>query len=288
MHSYLRAIGFSQINKKQLDELIYEATRRPDAHEVSVDSEGNEFVELSMEVCRGVGVSLRGIYDENDEFCMDYYFPYCKGDISSTNSELEIVRQSDRESYQGVADEARLGVNLIFYLQNAIEYLQKGRKGILSDREYRTFLTGLSLEGKILMPIAQPVLNRTNKKSEDRANLVAAAREGDEEAIESLTLDDMDTYSMISRRITSEDLYSIVSTSFMPYGIESDKYYIVADILEFHKMVNCVTMEELYQMHLRSNDLEFSICMNAKDLLGEPEVGRRFKGSIWLQGAVEF
>ncbi len=39
-----------------------------------------------------------------------------------------------------------------------------------------------------------------------------AARKGDEEAIESLTLEDMDTYSMISQRIQEEDLFTVIDT----------------------------------------------------------------------------
>lgn len=41
----------------------------------------------------------------------------------------------------------------------------------------------------------------------NRSNLIAAARDGDEEAMESLTMEDMDTYSMISQRIATEDLF---------------------------------------------------------------------------------
>ena len=41
-------------------------------------------------------------------------------------------------------------------------------------------------------------------------------------------------------------------------------------------------------MNLDCNDLNFDICINKKDLLGEPEVGRRFKGVVWLQGCVNF
>ena len=77
---------------------------------------------------------------------------------------------------------------------------------------------------------------------------MAAAREGDEEAMESLTLEDIDTYSMISKRIMTEDILSIVDTYFMPYGIDlledphldvdlkvqygcKDKYIIIYDKL---------------------------------------------------------
>lgn len=290
MHSYLQAIGFSNITKEELDQLIYETIRKPDSHEVALDSDGNEFVEMDFEVCEHVGIAIRGVYDINDNFKVDYYYPYCKSDVLSTNGELDIIKQSDKESYQGFCDEIRLGVNLIFYLQNTIEYLQKekGKRGYDGERFYRTYMTGLSLEGKILLPIAEPTIKKTNKKTTDRASLMAAAREGDENAIESLTLEDMDTYSMISKRVVKEDIYSIVRTTFMPYGIESDKFSVIGEIKEFHKLTNYVTMEELYVMHLESNDIEFNVCINEKDLLGIPEIGRRFKGNIWMQGTVEF
>ena len=36
------------------------------------------------------------------------------------------------------------------------------------------------------------------------------------------------------------------------------------------------------------NDVIMPIVLNKKDLYGEPAVGRRFKGTIWTQGFVEF
>ena len=41
-------------------------------------------------------------------------------------------------------------------------------------------------------------------------------------------------------------------------------------------------------MTLECNDMYVDICVNAKDLLGVPEIGRRFKGNIWLQGQLNF
>ena len=49
--------------------------------------------------------------------------------------------------------------------------------------------------------------------------MIAAARQGDAEAIESLTLEDIDTYAAVNQRILKEDLFSIVDTLFMPYGL---------------------------------------------------------------------
>ena len=53
-----------------------------------------------------------------------------------------------------------------------------------------------------------------------RSQLMSAAKNGDQDAIESLTIEDMDLYSMVSRRVYKEDVFSIVDTFFMPYARE--------------------------------------------------------------------
>ena len=115
---------------------------------------------------------------------------------------------------------------------------------------------------------------------------MAEAREGNEDAIESLTLEDMDTYSMLSKRIKKEDLFSIVNSTFMPYGIESDQYCVIGEIIDLKETFNFYTKEKIYVMKIECNDMIFNVTINEKDLLGEPAVGRRFKGSIWMQGTV--
>ena len=72
----------------------------------------------------------------------------------------------------------------------------------------------------------------------------------------------------------------------MPYGIESDQYSILGEIIEVEEVCNSITNERLYSMEVECNDLHFRVLINQEDLLGEPVVGRRFKGSIWMQGTV--
>ena len=118
--------------------------------------------------------------------------------------------------------------------------------------------------------------------------MIAKARMGDEEAIEKLTLEDIDMYSMVSQRLLQEDVFSIVDTFFMPYGMECDQYQILGIIKQVNKVKNLYTGEAIYQMDLECNEMDFNVCINQKDLLGEPEAGRRFKGVIWLQGYINF
>ena len=51
------------------------------------------------------------------------------------------------------------------------------------------------------MILLKKVKNKNDNGTMDRSSLVAAARNGDEDAIENLTLEDMDTYSILSKRI---------------------------------------------------------------------------------------
>ena len=131
-------------------------------------------------------------------------------------------------------------------------------------------------------------IERDHQVTRKREQLIHEARNGNEEAMENLTMEDMDTYSMISRRIANEDIFSIVDSYFMPYGMECDRYNVMGEIEELVETKNELTGEKLYQMTINCNELQFDICMNKQDLMGEPQVGRRFKGVIWLQGNLNF
>lgn len=289
MHNYLRSIGFKNlVKKKDLDVLINDIIKNPDNKMITEDAEGNVFAELSKEYGEAIGITVCGEYIE-EKFQMDYYYPYFIGSGITTEEKVEVERHSDREAYAGVCDELRIGVTLIFYLQNVIEYLQE--TGSLARRiPVNTTLSALSTSGKIVFSIYK---NESQIKSgenynQKRSHLIAAARDGDEEAIENLTLEDIDTYSMISKRVMKEDILSIVDTYFMPYGIESDQYSIMGEILNFDTVENNITSEKSYIMTIESNNLIFDVCINQDDLLGEPAIGRRFKGNIWMQGRINY
>ena len=89
-------------------------------------------------------------------------------------------------------------------------------------------------------------------------------------------------------RIEFEDVFSIVDSSFMPCGVECDQYSVIGEVLDVVVEKNVYTNEEVYIMTLDCNDMTFDVAINRFDLIGEPAIGRRFKGQIWLQGKVEF
>ena len=93
-------------------------------------------------------------------------------------------------------------------------------------------------------------------------------------------MEDMNLVQQISNRIMEEDIYSLVDTCFMPYGLECDVYSVIGEILSWEIVRNHVSGEEMYRFLLNCNDMKLSVMINRMDLLGEPAVGRRFKGDI--------
>lgn len=299
MHKYMRSIGFSNMtNRKELQKLLTDVVIEGTERSYTSNGEDNLIAEFGRdftEVVEGstgdsIGIAVCGEFDSEDKFTYEYYFPYLKGNIISSEEDVSVERHAAQESYAGVCDDVRIGVSLIFYLQNMIPYVKAQNSGILPVRGTTLTLTALSVKGTIMMPIikSEKDLIKNKKVTTNRTQLLNAARKGDEEAIESLTLDDMDTYTTISKKIQKEDVFSLVDTCFMPYGVECDQYSILAEILECNLIRNKLTKEEIYLMTLSCNDMVFDLCINKTDLYGEPAVGRRFKGVIWMQGYINF
>lgn len=290
MHSYLRAIGFSNINnRKELDKIIGIVLDQPTEKKAHKLSKNETMTEVIKDFGERMGFAIRGVYDEKGFFHLEHYFPYFLGQSITAKENVIINKRVDTDAYTGMCDDVRLGVSLIFYLQNSIDYMEtKGMENV--SRLVPLILSGLSIEGRIILGIdsTEQQLKNRSAQAKKRNQLIAEAKEGNQEAIDSLTIDDIDLYAMISRRARKEDIYSIVDNCFIPYGSESDNYTILGTILNWKCISNQYTKEEVYELYISCNDLNYSICINKKDLQGEPMVGRRFKGNIWMQGKVDF
>ncbi len=290
MHRFLRSIGFGRYEKKREIEKLLDSLEQSGAsrRRIQIDSDTNR-CEIRADVAPGMGIAMVGETDEHGKFRREYYYPYLVSEDVSSRADCSIQRHTEKESFGGLLDETRVGISLIFYLDNALEYCERGL-----DRELRQVkavkLSGLASEGKVLLPLhkTRKQIERARVTAKDRNSLVEAARNGDEEAMETLTIEDIDLYSQISRRVMKEDIYSIVDSSFMPSGIECDRYSVIGEILDVRTLDNRITGETVYDLKLECNDVIFHVAIAQTDLLGEPTVGRRFKGQIWMQGTAVF
>ncbi|MDD3238692.1 MAG: DUF3881 family protein [Lachnospira sp.] len=305
MNLYIKTLGFQDIDSSMEEKLIQTGIKESiEAGFVLRHDQLNRGV-IILRISQSTGLYIYGRFDKN-EFIYEYYYPFVVGKRLSDNEELTVERHLDKESYAVVCDELKTGVTLIFFLQNVMDYMEylfsnkdfqldsfnPDAKNMISKqpiRKKKVALCALSLGGMILLPTVKRKKDSREKAAErNRRNLIQAAKNGDEEAIESLTIDDLDTYSQLSQRIMREDVFTIVDSSFMPCGVECDQYSVIGEILELSQEENVYTGEVIYIMVLECNDLVFTMAINSSCLVGEPAVGRRFKGQIWLQGSVKF
>ena len=200
-----------------------------------------------------MGIAVFGQMDREGVFRRNYYYPFLRSEDMTSDVSCSIQRHTERETYAGLLDEYKVGISLIFYIDNSFECRERIMdKSSLETK--RANLTGLAVSGKILLPI-----QKTEKQ-----------------------------YSQISRRVMKEDLYSIIDSCFMPCGIECDQYSVIGEITEIVEKKNQITGEEVYDLKLECSDIVFHVGIAKQDLTGEPAVGRRFKGQIWMQGNVVF
>ncbi len=288
MHQYLRTIGFSKYNHvRELRPILNKIIMDPETVSM-VHDEDEIYGYFSRSFGENFGLRLFVTYEGGAAYKEDYFFPYAVTDVVSSHAQCTVEKRSDRTAYSGLCDESAFGISLIFFVSNGMAYARRALSGPVPI-DY-VALTALSISGKVLLP-----LNKTAHERElahalalDRAHLIEAAKGGDESAMESLAISDMNTAEQISERITREDVYSLVDNTFMPFGMESDKYSIIADILSVQELKNAATKETVYRMMVECAGVRMGLLINSADLLGVPTPGCRFKGDVWLQGEVHF
>ena len=296
MHDYMRAIGFSndfsrEGFKRLLSNVAY------DADETFMSSENDKVVKLEYVKYFGtdIGLIIRGTMETaesgKDEIFIDYTVPFLRAKAISSTEKVVFEKHSATDEYVGICDDYRLGMPLIFHLQNMINYLSKKDEIDNSAIDVlHVSLAALSLKGAVMMPIEKNESEEAElkKRRTNRENLLRRARTGDENAIENMAIEDMDTFSLLRKKAQTEDVYSLVESYFMPSGIECDEYSVLGEIKDVSENINTITGEEICILDVVADDIYFSVCIRKDDLMGEPEIGRRFKGNIWMQGHVAF
>jgi hypothetical protein len=289
MHDYLRAVGFSQIrHKRELQRLLDMVMGCPDRDFASDNGSGLRYAEKSKDFTSQAGITVRGELDNRGMFAYEYYFPHYTGRQVSLTEDVSLEKLAEREEYDGVCDNVNLGVSLIFHMNHLVDDQGQFEK-IRKIRHASVRLSALSVSGTVLLPVAKTESQRLQRRKENdvRNGMIAAARQGDQEALENLTMEDIDLYTSISKRVKKEDVLTIVESYFMPYGIACDQYSVMGEIMDVQETYNQLTGEKLYQMLLVCNEMLIDMCINSEDLLGEPAAGRRFRGNIWLQGQLD-
>lgn len=292
MHSYLRSIGLSSVDTKEKEDTLihYVTSYSRKRKQISLSKKGDlQFAEYFCDLGGGFGVGVRGQIDENDKFYFDNYFPYLTSLSFGNSEDITIAKKAESDSFVVLFDDFRFSSSIVFYLQNCADYLMYSEDQLM-DFKFPVALTALAQSGTIIMPTSstKEYCEKLDENLDKEKSLVYAARNGDPIATEQLTLREVEQFTRVRKRIMKEDIFSIVETSFIPYGLESEIYKIFGCITEYSWSVNSYSGEQICILTVLCNGITIRVAVNEKDLIGVPEVGRRFRGVVWLQGEVEF
>ncbi len=85
--------------------------------------------------------------------------------VCSSMEDVSVERHAAKESYAGVCDDIKVGVTLIFYLQNMIPYIKYRNTDKLPVRGTSLTLSALGIQGSIMMPIIRVKIRRKKYSS---------------------------------------------------------------------------------------------------------------------------
>ena len=120
MHKFLRSIGFSLYQKdRDIDKLLDQMTEDLSGMKrIQLDEETN-LCEIRKEVAPGMGIAVFGQMDREGVFRRNYYYPFLRSEDMTSDVSCSIQRHTERETYAGLLDEYKVGISLIFYIDNS-------------------------------------------------------------------------------------------------------------------------------------------------------------------------
>ena len=293
MHKYLRAVGFSDpMNSMDRLNLIDDIKTKSSYHvqAASLYSTEEMLTEYRLDLAGGCGLTMVGTFEDENDFLAGQIEPYLTPDSVTSMEEVFVEERIDNRSFAGICDDMRVGTTLIFRLLNPVEYLRYSAFEELPHPGTSVCLSALSVEGTVVLSLEKSPYDQhvIRQRADRRRKMMEAARDGDDQAMQAITMEDMDTYGDLLNKIKDSDILTLVDSFFMPTGAECDVYYILGDILACRQVRNPYTLDRIHILTIRCSGIEFNVAINDKDLFGHPEPGRRFKGVIWLQGIIRF
>lgn len=291
MHDFLRAVGLKSIKTKEQLQLLTEwVIEEPDRFRVASLSEEENLAIAERWVSDSAGVAVVGSVDEQGKLIPEYYFPFLESSLTSSEAALSVEKQISRNGYIGLCEDERLDLSLIFSVRNVTDAAKNLREGMLTGRSFRRVsLTLLLSDGTVLLPIAVPdkVLKNREKTEKRRKALLSDIANGDPEAFEKMAKESVLRFERMMERVEKSDVYSVVSSFFMPHGMESDRYYFMGSITKCRSVENTITRERFYVMEVDVNGVEFALTVHENDLTGVPSVGCRIRGHAWMCGELK-
>lgn len=293
MNAEMNAVGFSSLkNKQSWDDLVTEVLSEPSRTFMRKYEDDQVLVEYYKEygdrLYLLVRVALGRIIEEEPGIFIEECEPFVEARYPLEVQDLEIEDTEDDLIFYVVCEDVRTGMQIVFWLQNVIEYLDCMEDDAVDYSGIN--IVGIGSEGTIVLPIEKDEEDKEyeNTEREYLRAMLQRAKDGDEEAIDILEKEEEQLDQHLMERLFKEDFLTVMDGYLLPATDIEATYAVLGTIKELEVRQNNMTKEKMYWMYLDVNGLLIEVIINMEDLVGRPSVGMRFMGTCRIQGTVEF
>ncbi len=289
MESPLKSIGFSKLDDDYtIEDLLTDIIGQPTEQQTIEVEDKHLLAEYFKQVAHNTYVMARvAVNNEAKTPQLDVYDcePYVEATKSIRVVDPEVECIDDASAYYVICEEQETGMQLIFWLQNVITYLEATKKNQVVTS---VNVAALASEGTVVLPVQKDEEEEVLEKEErDKLrSIFDKMKQGDSEAREILEREEKEMDKQLKERMKEEDFLSIMSGYFIPVTLEEATYAILGEITHIEERTNKETKENMYVFTLNVNDLSLEVVIHKDTLVGMPSIGMRFMGTAWLQGTV--
>lgn len=287
LQKHLRCIGFTEYTERKkaailLRELYKNETRMQD---VVLIGEDDYYCETKVEVANGIGLCIcTGFAAPNDLSVFDlyHYYPYNEQNTVSIQNNGEVSECADVYHYICNMWNKVCQYGLMFRMENNIEYMQRKRDNFPLAIESAS-LTGYSLKGKIILGI---------QRKNDRHYKAIRDQDRDQTPYQRNAYYSQwnlrGKFELTSKKKFKYNIYNYIDTYIIPIRLEPEWYEVLGNIEDVTLLANRFTKEKFYNLKLDLNGMMMDVVIHSSDLEGEPKVGYRYKGEVYLIGRIAF
>lgn len=289
MHEYFEAVGMAEYNEYMYEDVLNELELNPQIKVVATNTENTEKkVELTYYVNDNLGIRACGFENDYGDFIRQSFFPFIESDrVTIPDAELDLNRRRNSDEVLLCSEYRGIGCRLYSLVQNIYE-VTDGRSLKLTSINQKLYrgiaLTGLSVHGIVLLPRGDLHDDELEKMDISRRKLKNQVPSELEDAVEDITLTELEIYTKIDKSVKDKGVYGVVENTFMPMTVDPDIYMVIGTIEDVREVKTGGQL--VYLLDLNCCGLNFVVAINSISLAGLPKEGRRFKGNVWMQSRI--
>ncbi len=292
MIDFLRLVGIEHDEKvDNIDELLESIVKEKEKVKKWLSSDNKKVIDIEKRCSKDISLLTRSLITEDGKLDIVLFTPLASGYHLTKCENTKVSYNKNNIAAFGFTESENSRTPVSFIVSNVEDY-QKAKK--TNAKVGGVYLTAYSIEATVILPIEnqegdQEVDENEEYNSDFIQNIVEKIEmDNDEEVLEMLEKELDEEMKVMRERLKSEDILSVLEVYFLPIEDFESMYSLLGIITEVEKQKLISSRGYIYRITVSSMSLSIDVYINERDLLGEPRVGMRFKGNVWVHGKIKF